>query len=165
MATMAKKITAATEEILKEDDVKSSKKMNAEKMTAIGHTAWRYKLQGHSYTEIGRMLGVTTSQIKHYISAIHDEYKLEVWHDVEEFRQSLAMQLLYMGNETQKLWTEAKLNDSVSIDHIAYLENNRKMIKDVRDLMGLDAPKRTEMQVSTGEQPYTISIDLTGTKG
>ena len=158
---MSKKIGKATEKILADIPIKD-KKANEEQMTALGHTCWKYRLQGNSYTEIGKMVGVSTSMVKKYIQNLNSEYKLEIWSDVEEFRQDLALRLFYIANETSKQWEEAKADFSVTPGHVAYLKNTREAIKDLRDLMGMDAPKRTEVQVSTGEQPYSISIDLTG---
>ena len=160
---MAKKIINSSEQILLENKQNnSSSKKSEESMTAFGHTAWKYKLQGYSYVEIGKILGISTTLIKNYIKSVHEEYKDEIWHDVEEFKQNLVMQVMYMGNETMKLWEEAKRDQSVSVNHIAYLENSRKMIKDVRDMLGLDSPKRTEVEISTGDKPYTITLNLDG---
>lgn len=158
---MPKKITKATEEVIKEGE-KVNAGLTEEQMTGLAHTAWRYRLQGYTYKEIADMIGYHPTMVKNYIKRIHEDYKQEVWHDVEDYRYDLAARLEYMSAETQRQWEQAKMRDEITPDHIKYLESTRKMIGDIRDLFGLDAPKRTETQVSTGDQPYTITIDMSG---
>lgn len=157
------RISKKVDEILKNNELISQSLTNEEQVESLGHTAWKYRVQGYSYVEIGKMMGLPTARVKHLLNVVRDEYKMEVWSDVEQFREDLVMQLHYMSRETQKIWEEIKRSgELVPPECIAYLESSRKMIKDIRDIMGLDAPKRTETQVSTGEQPYTINIDLSG---
>lgn len=158
---MAKKISKATEEIIAESPI-VSKKVNEEQMTALAHSCWKYRLQGFSYVEIGVMLGFSTAMVKNYIKSLNAEYQMEIWEDVDSFRQDLALKLFYIANETSKQWENAKSDFTVSPAHVAYLKNTRDAIKDLRDLMGLDAPKRTEVEVSTGAVPYTITVNLDG---
>jgi uncharacterized protein (DUF1778 family) len=103
--------------------------------------AWEFRIKGHSYSEIGKLTGVSNYTAFHDVKAMLDKARAETSDTVEHHR---ALQLSRLDKATSVLMP--MLDDPATalqaMDRLDKLERRRA------ELMGLDAPEKHEVDVS-----------------
>lgn len=143
----------------------------------------RLYIRGHSQRDIAATLGIDQSTVSRHISTAHSEWRDECREAVEEMRTLSARRILAVAIEAWNAWDRSQRSanavkvkkesggsggDKESTEkqvrerdgERGYLETIRACEKDLRDLYGLDAPKRTEITGADGG-PVTLFGVLT----
>lgn len=102
------------------------------------HKAVELRLQGLSYSAIGKAIGVSTVHAFRYV---RDAMALSRKKLGEEAEAVVHMELLRLDSLWKGLWAKASTGDARAIEAALRIMARRA------DLLGLDAPKKTETEM------------------
>jgi hypothetical protein len=110
---------------------------------------WRMKREGHSHAEISQVLGVKVPIINAIVKAVLKELAAETTGDAESYRQLELQRLEYL---VTKLTPAIESGDPRAITAAVAISKAR------RELLGLDAPKKTEISGSLSVESLGTSL-------